>query len=219
MPTDQAREALDRPISCARRCRIPAFVNLQKFIVAHTQSILAAIERGRSNGRTESVNTKIRLITRIAFGFKSPGRTHHPGHDQPRRSPPRPSEQEMTHGRSRSQIIPRFTRQPDGHGAHVQRPRSGLPAPGSHHDLQRGPFSSSAFSELSKFSFQPMTVRGRRSNPIGVASAYPDRMDTRPAWPPRRAWRPERREPRRDADAGSKCTAPLPSSIPLHYCG
>ncbi len=72
MPTDQAREALDRPISCARRCRIPAFVNLQKFIVAHTQSILAAIERGLSNGRTESVNTKIRLITRIAFGFKSP---------------------------------------------------------------------------------------------------------------------------------------------------
>jgi transposase len=25
-----------------------------------------------SNGRTESVNTKVRLITRIAFGFKSP---------------------------------------------------------------------------------------------------------------------------------------------------
>ncbi len=71
MPLDQAREALDRWISCARRCRIPAFVNLQKSIVAHTQSILAAIEHGLSNGRTESVNTKIRLITRIAFGFKS----------------------------------------------------------------------------------------------------------------------------------------------------
>jgi len=26
----------------------------------------------RSNGRIESVNTKIRLITRVAFGFKSP---------------------------------------------------------------------------------------------------------------------------------------------------
>jgi transposase len=26
----------------------------------------------RSNGRIESVNTKIRLITRIAFGFRSP---------------------------------------------------------------------------------------------------------------------------------------------------
>ena len=35
-------------------------------------SILAAIEHGLSNGRTESVNTKVRLITRLAFGVKSP---------------------------------------------------------------------------------------------------------------------------------------------------
>jgi len=38
----------------------------------HWPSILAAIEPGLSNGRIESVNTKIRLITRVAFGFKSP---------------------------------------------------------------------------------------------------------------------------------------------------
>ncbi|GAA4419802.1 hypothetical protein GCM10023169_10830 [Georgenia halophila] len=31
----------------------------------------AAIEHGLSNGLIESTNTKIRLITRIAFGFKS----------------------------------------------------------------------------------------------------------------------------------------------------
>jgi transposase len=72
MPIDQAKEALDRWVSCARRCRIPSFVKLQKAIVEHTPSILAAIEHGLSNGRTESANTKIRLITRIAFGFKSP---------------------------------------------------------------------------------------------------------------------------------------------------
>jgi len=72
MPIEQAREALDRWVGWARRCRIPAFVKLQKSIVAHTPSILAAVEHGLSNGRTESVNTKIRLITRIAFGFKSP---------------------------------------------------------------------------------------------------------------------------------------------------
>ncbi|TFC54889.1 ISL3 family transposase, partial [Cryobacterium sp. TMT2-17-1] len=36
-------------------------------------AILASIEHGLSNGRIESVNTKIRLLTRIAFGFKSPG--------------------------------------------------------------------------------------------------------------------------------------------------
>ena len=47
-------------------------MKLQRTIVEHTPSILAAIEHGLSNGRTESVNTKVRLITRIAFGFKSP---------------------------------------------------------------------------------------------------------------------------------------------------
>ena len=72
MPIDQAAEALDRWVSCARRCRIPSFVKLQRTIAEHTPSILAAIEHGLSNGRTESVNTKVRLITRIAFGFKSP---------------------------------------------------------------------------------------------------------------------------------------------------
>ena len=36
------------------------------------RSILAALEYGLSNGLIESVNTKIRLITRIAFGFRSP---------------------------------------------------------------------------------------------------------------------------------------------------
>jgi transposase len=55
-----------------RRCRIPAFVHLQRRIVKHKASILAAIKHGLSNGRIESVNTKIRLITRVAFGFRSP---------------------------------------------------------------------------------------------------------------------------------------------------
>lgn len=72
LPYDEAGEALDRWVGWARRCRIPAFVKLQKSIVAHRSSILAAIEHGLSNGRIESVNQKIRLITRIAFGFTSP---------------------------------------------------------------------------------------------------------------------------------------------------
>lgn len=71
-PYDQAVEALDRRIGWARRCRIPAFVDLQRRIIKHRDSILAAIEHGLSNGRIESVNTKIRLITRVAFGFRSP---------------------------------------------------------------------------------------------------------------------------------------------------
>lgn len=72
LPYDEAVEALDRWISWARRCRIPAFVKLQKSIVKHRTRILAAIEHNLSNGLIESTNTKIRLITRIAFGFKSP---------------------------------------------------------------------------------------------------------------------------------------------------
>ena len=72
MPHDAAVEALDRWISWARRCRIPSFVKLQKSIVKHRSRILAAIEHNLSNGLIESTNTKIRLITRIAFGFKSP---------------------------------------------------------------------------------------------------------------------------------------------------
>lgn len=43
----------------------------QKSIVKHRVRILAAIEHNLPNGLIESVNTKIRLITRIAFGFKS----------------------------------------------------------------------------------------------------------------------------------------------------
>ncbi|MGH3501692.1 MAG: ISL3 family transposase [Nocardioidaceae bacterium] len=72
MPHDAASEALERWISWARRCRIPAFVKLQKSIVKHRARILAAIEHNLSNGLIESTNTKIRLITRLAFGFKSP---------------------------------------------------------------------------------------------------------------------------------------------------
>lgn len=63
--------ALDRWITWARRCRTPAFVKLQKRIVKHRHRILAAIEHQLSNGLIESTNTKIRLITRMAYGFHS----------------------------------------------------------------------------------------------------------------------------------------------------
>lgn len=72
LPYGQAVIALERWISWARRCRIDAFVKLQRTIVKHRDRILAAIQHGLSNGRIESVNTKIRLITRVAFGFRSP---------------------------------------------------------------------------------------------------------------------------------------------------
>jgi transposase len=67
----EAIEALDRWISWARRCRLPAFVKLQQRIVRHRDAIIAAIEYGLSNALVESMNTKIRLIVRVAFGFHS----------------------------------------------------------------------------------------------------------------------------------------------------
>jgi transposase len=69
---DAGKEALDRWIGWARRCRIPAFVALQRRIVKHRAAIEAALEHGLSQGLIEATNTKIRLLTRIAFGFRSP---------------------------------------------------------------------------------------------------------------------------------------------------
>jgi transposase len=69
---DASKEALDRWISWARRCRIPAFVELQKRIVFHRAAIDAALDSGLSNALVESTNTKIRLLTRIAYGFHRP---------------------------------------------------------------------------------------------------------------------------------------------------
>ena len=66
---DAGKEALDRWIGWARRCRIPAFVNLQHRIVKHRAAIDAALDHGLSNALIESTNTKIRLLTRVAFGF------------------------------------------------------------------------------------------------------------------------------------------------------
>ena len=69
---DAGKEALDQWTSWARRCRIPAFVALQRRIVKHRAAIDAALDSGLSNALIESTNTKIRLITRIAFGFHGP---------------------------------------------------------------------------------------------------------------------------------------------------
>lgn len=66
------KDAIDRWISWARRCRIPSFVKLQRRIVKNRVEIDAALDHGLSQGLIESTNTKIRVLTRVAFGFKSP---------------------------------------------------------------------------------------------------------------------------------------------------
>jgi transposase len=66
------KAALERWLSWARRCRIPAFVHLAKRLTAARGRIQGSLDHGLSNALIESTNTKIRLITRVAFGFHSP---------------------------------------------------------------------------------------------------------------------------------------------------
>ncbi len=75
---EEGKQALDRWISWARRCRIPAFVELAARITRHRQAIDAALDHGLSQGLIESTNTKIRLLIRIAFGYSA-----HPKHSSP----------------------------------------------------------------------------------------------------------------------------------------
>ncbi len=72
LPGDDGREALDDWVSWARRSRIKSFVVLQRRITDHRHEIDAARDSGLSNALVESTNTKIRLFTRIAYGFHGP---------------------------------------------------------------------------------------------------------------------------------------------------
>jgi transposase len=65
------KTALDKWLAWAARSRIPAFVELGRKIKRHRVAIDAALDHGLSQGLIESTNTKIRLLTRIAFGFHS----------------------------------------------------------------------------------------------------------------------------------------------------
>jgi transposase len=72
LPVDEAETELDGWINWARRCRISQFVALARRITRHKHAILISIRTGLSNGRIEGINTKIRLLTRIAYGFRNP---------------------------------------------------------------------------------------------------------------------------------------------------
>ena len=73
LPHAAAMQLLDEWLAWARRCRMAPFVKLAKTITKLRTGISDAIEHGLSNGRIESVNNKIRLLTRVAFGFRSSG--------------------------------------------------------------------------------------------------------------------------------------------------
>lgn len=67
-----ALTALDRWLSWARRCRIPAIIKAARKVSRHRDAIEVSLEHGLNNGLVESTNTKTRLLTRQAFGFRDP---------------------------------------------------------------------------------------------------------------------------------------------------
>lgn len=81
---------LDAWLAWARRCQIPAFVELYDRIKEHRAGIV-------THGLTESVNTKLRLLTRMAYGFCSPT-TSSPSASSTEAATAHPYQAEMTHG-------------------------------------------------------------------------------------------------------------------------
>jgi transposase len=63
---------LDRWLAWAQRCRIEAFVKLGRSIRRHRATINETLMTGTTNAIVESTNTKLRVIHRRAYGFKSP---------------------------------------------------------------------------------------------------------------------------------------------------
>jgi transposase len=66
---DEGKQALRHWLIWARRSQLPASVDLHRKITSHRDAIEATLDHGLSNALIESTNTKIRLLTRIAFGF------------------------------------------------------------------------------------------------------------------------------------------------------
>ncbi len=64
---------LDRWLAWASRSRLAPFVKVARTIREHRASIEAALDHGLSNARVEANNTHLRLLTRLAYGFHSPG--------------------------------------------------------------------------------------------------------------------------------------------------
>jgi transposase len=59
-------------LAWASRSKLEAFVELARSIRNHRAAIEAALVHGLTNARVESVNTKIRRLQRVAFGYRDP---------------------------------------------------------------------------------------------------------------------------------------------------
>lgn len=68
---EQVEEELKHWLSWACRCRIPEFVKLSKKIRRHYAGIISTVKHKISNARIESMNNKIKVIIRKAYGFRN----------------------------------------------------------------------------------------------------------------------------------------------------
>lgn len=69
LPYTRAVLLLDRWLAWASRSKIPAFVKVARSIRARRAAIHNTLAHELSNARVESINTRIRVLTRLAFGF------------------------------------------------------------------------------------------------------------------------------------------------------
>jgi len=72
LPWEAAMDLLIEWLQWAFDCGIEACVELAVKVADHLDEILNTIDWGLSNARLESMNTRLRLITRRSFGFHSP---------------------------------------------------------------------------------------------------------------------------------------------------
>ncbi len=63
---------LARWLAWARRCRLPPFTKLATTIGRRREGIEAALQTGLANAGSEATNNGVRLLTRLASGFRSP---------------------------------------------------------------------------------------------------------------------------------------------------
>lgn len=66
-----AQQSIDEWLAWAARARLKPFVRVARTIREHLDGILGYIRTGLSNGRSEGMNGKVRVVTRRAFGFHS----------------------------------------------------------------------------------------------------------------------------------------------------
>ena len=71
-PADKGMSLLKKWLAWASRSRLRSYIILAKNLRRRLPQIQMLLEHRLSNARTESMNTRIRLITRRAFGFHSP---------------------------------------------------------------------------------------------------------------------------------------------------